>query len=275
MYILLDIGGTKTRIASSLDLTSLGGEPIIIDTPQDYQKGLSEIAEAAMSVSGGNLIKGIAAGVKTNLSKDKRIPLTAPQGKLLDWKQRPLADDLEKLLHAPTALLENDTALVGLGEAVYGAGKGIPIVVYVTVSTGVNGVRVVNGHFEASHEGFEIGGQYLSMNPQKTLEELVSGTAVTERFGMVPKDLGKESPVWEELARTFAFGLHNTILHWSPDRVVLGGSMFNEIGISVPRVTEHVRSIMRKFPDVPEIVHSSLGDFGGLWGGMALLSQRS
>src|SRR6185503_10097023 len=128
----------------------------------------------------------------TSLSKDKRFPLTAPQGKLLDWKAKPLADDLEALFHAP-AYLENDTAIVGLGEAVYGAGKGVQIVVYVTVSTGVNGVRVVDGMIEKSRQGFEIGGQYLSMNPQHTLEELVSGTAVTERFGSHPKDLGKDN----------------------------------------------------------------------------------
>jgi len=79
--------------------------------------------------------------------------------------------------------------------------------------------------------------------------------------------------VWEELAQLFAYGLHNTILHWSPDRVVLGGSMFNEVGISVERVRAHVAEIMRKFPEVPEIVHSQLGDIGGLWGGVARLKQ--
>lgn len=30
---------------------------------------------------------------------------------------------------------------------------------------------------------------------------------------------------------------------------------------------------MRKFPTVPEIVHSSLGDVGGLWGGMVVLKS--
>jgi hypothetical protein len=51
--------------------------------------------------------------------------------------------------------------------------------------------------------------------------------------------------------------------------------MFNEVGISVQKVAENVEKVMRKFPEVPEIVHSSLGDLGGLWGALVLLRQRS
>ena len=101
----------------------------------------------------------------------------------------------------------------------------------------------------------------------------VSGAAIGNRYGMHPRDLGKDNPLWEELARMLAIGVHNSILHWSPDRIVIGGSMMNEIGIPVPRVHEHVKSLLHKFPVVPEIVHSSLADMGGLWGGLALLRQ--
>jgi predicted NBD/HSP70 family sugar kinase len=145
-------------------------------------------------------------------------------------------------------------------------------VVYVTVSTGVNGVRIVDGRIDRSSFGFEIGGQYLGMGEHAvTLEALVSGRAVSEKYGTHPRDLGADSPVWDELAGHLAYGLNNTILHWSPDRVVLGGSMFNDIGISVDRVRSHLEAVIMKIDTVPEIVHCSLGDFGGLYGGLALL----
>lgn len=273
MYILADIGGTKTRVAGSFDLASLG-EPIILDTPEKYGEGLKMLTDAALKASNGVAIKGMVAGIKSVVSKDKRMPLTAPQMMFLDWKGKSLAEDLEKILHAPV-LLENDTALVGLGEAVFGAGINNSIVAYVTVSTGVNGVRIVDGRIDRSRDGFEIGGQYLSMSPMHTLENLVSGTAITERFGMHPKDLGKDNAIWEEVAKTLAVGIHNTILHWSPDCIVLGGSMMNEIGIPVDRISFHTKSIMQKFPDVPPILHSSLKDVGGLWGGMAYLKAQA
>lgn len=260
MYVVVDIGGTKTRVAASGDLTSLG-EPIIIDTPQSYEEGMSCVAEAARTVSGGAI---------------ERMAIGLPGGRNLpDWRGKPLAADVETRLGAPV-VLENDAALVGLGEAVFGAGKGADIVAYLTVSTGVNGARIVHGRIDASHQGFEIGGQYLSIGEEpQTLESLISGRAISERFDVAsPKDLGKEHEVWEELARTLAFGVHNTILHWSPERVVIGGSMMNEIGISVPRVETHVRSIMQKFATVPLIVHSGLKDLGGLWGALALISQQ-
>jgi predicted NBD/HSP70 family sugar kinase len=270
MYILADIGGTKTRIAGSSDLSKFS-TPIILDTPQKYDDALAAIIAEIKKITGGGRIESLAAGVKGVLSEDKRTLVTAPQNILRDWKDRELAKDLEAALKT-SVVLENDTALVGLGEAVFGAGKGHAIAAYITVSTGVNGVRIVEG--EIDHGRSEIGGQYLQVGDSlKSLEDLVSGASISEKYGVHPKEIDKDSPVWEELARITAFGVHNAILHWSPGVVVLGGSMFNEIGIPVERVAFHVKAIMRKFPSTPTIVHSALTDIGGLWGGMARLSR--
>lgn len=270
MHILADIGGTKTRVAGSLDLSRFD-EPLLFDTPQKYDDVLALLAEVARKLSGDKTADSFTAGVKGVLSEDKRTLVTAPQNILRDWKDKPLASDLEAALKT-SVLLENDTALVGLGEAVYGAGKGKGTVAYITVSTGVNGARIVHGAIDRGRA--EIGGQYLQVGDSlKSLEDTVSGTAISEKYGVHPKEIDKDSPVWEELANITAFGVHNAILHWSPDVVVLGGSMFNDIGISVPRVQSHVERIMRKFPQTPDIVHSALGDLGGLWGGLARFKQ--
>jgi predicted NBD/HSP70 family sugar kinase len=272
MYIVVDIGGTKTRIAGSSDLSKFS-TPVILDTPQKYDNALAAVAGEIKKITGGGRIESLAAGVKGVLSEDKRVLVTAPQNILRDWKGRELAKDLEDALKT-FVILENDTALVGLGEAVFGAGKGKSIVAYITVSTGMNGVRIVDGAIDRGRS--EIGGQYLQVGDSlASLEGLISGTAISEKYGVHPKEIDKDSPVWEELARITAFGVHNAILHWSPEKIVLGGSMFNEIGIPVERVRFHVEQIMRKFPAVPDIVHSALGDVGGLWGGMARLRQGS
>lgn len=272
MYIVVDIGGTKMRIAQSDDLKTFS-EPVIQDTPQDYPQGIELLQSTVHELIGaGTHIDALALGIASPLSADKRSTFNTPH---LHWEGRSIADDIETAL-STTVHIENDVALVGLGEAVAGAGAAASIVAYVTVSTGVNGVRIVDQKIDRSAEGFEIGGQFMSVEePRLTLEEMVSGTAVMKAFGTKPRELGAENPVWEELAEIFAYGLHNTIVHWSPNRVVLGGSMFNEIGISVQSVERHVIEIMKKFPIVPEIVHSTLGDVGGLHGGLELLRQRS
>lgn len=270
MYIVADIGGTKTRIAGSSDLERFG-DPVIVDTPREYEDGIALVCDTALKIADGKGIKAFAAGVPGALSEDKRKLYGARHLSL--WKERDLAGDIEKAL-STQVYLENDTAQVGLGEAVYGAGKGASVVAYITVSTGVNGVRIIDGMIDRGHA--EIGGQYLQVaDSPRSLEDLISGSAISEKYGVHPKEIEKDSPIWEEIAKITAIGVHNSILHWSPDRVVLGGSMFNEIGIPVERVRVHVQHMMKKFPQVPEIVHSSLGEVGGLWGGLALLNQRT
>ena len=56
MYILLDIGGTNTRIAASKDLETFG-EPAIFSTPQKYDEALRAIAEHARGVAGAEKIE--------------------------------------------------------------------------------------------------------------------------------------------------------------------------------------------------------------------------
>ena len=271
MKIVADIGGTKMRIAGTQDLMGFS-EPLILDTPKEYKKGIEVFSKGARDIAQNENIDAIQIGIRGAIDPGVGI---AYDDFLPDWKRKLLVHDLRVACSAPIVTIENDMATVGMGEAHFGAGKGAPIMVYITVSTGVNGSRIVDGKIDRSAMGFEIGGQYLNIQPTITFEEMVSGSAVGKQFGVHPKDLGKNHEVWSELAELCAYGVHNTILHWSPDRVVLGGSMFNEIGISVPKVAENVKKIMKKFPDVPEIVHSSLGDLGGLWGALALLRSSS
>lgn len=269
MYIVADIGGTKTRIAASRDLEKFG-EPVIFETPQNYEDGLALISETILKAAGGEPIEAVAMGVPVLLSTDKRTIVDATNLPL--WGNMQFASDVETRCGG-RVFLENDVALVGLGEAIFGAGVGAGSVVYITVSTGVNGVLVQGGKIPPTI-GLSIGRQYVSIaEPLSNWENMISGRAIASKYGMSPRELGKENVVWEELSRITAFGVHNAILFWTPDRVVLGGSMFNEIGIPVDRVATHVENIMTATRDIPQIVHSQLGDLGGLYGGLARLKQ--
>jgi glucokinase len=266
MKIVADIGGTNTRIAGSSDLLGFS-EPLIYPTPKKFAEAVSRFVENANKISGNERIDGVQIGIRGAIMRERGA---IRDEVLTDWSDKPLCHDIATALSSHVEL-ENDVATDAMGEAHFGAGKGAAIVVYITVSTGVNGCRIVDGRIDRSRHGFEIGGQYLNIEPTITFEDMVSGTAVQKQFGKHPKELGKDNPLWEELAMLTAYGVHNTILHWSPDRVVLGGSMFNEVGISVSQVEANVKKIMKKLPVVPEIVHSSLGDVGGLWGALAIL----
>lgn len=270
MYIVADIGATNMRIARASGTDSFE-DPIIERTRENYDEGIAVFIEHAQTLAGEEPIEAISIGLPGILSRDKRSFVNAPN--LPQWNHHTLADRLEGTLHT-RVYLENDTAQVGLGEAVFGAGKGSTIMTYITVSTGVNGVRIIDGKIDRATFGFEIGDQFLFIDgePQR-LQDLISGRHISKKYGVHPRDLGADSPVWEELARILAYALNNTIMHWSPDRVVFGGSMFNEIGISIDAVRTHLAPLLTRFPEMPELVHSSLGDLGGLYGGLARLKQ--
>nr|CCD31991.1 Putative glucose kinase [Methylocystis sp. SC2] len=271
MFIVVDIGGTKTRIARSRDLETLD-QTVIVATPNDYRSGRDRLIALTQELSGGERVEALAFGAPGVISRDRRTLMHAPN--LAGWDGASLVDDLQHVLGAPV-ILENDSAMVGLGEATFGAGRGATILAYVTVSTGVNGARIVDGVIDRAIFNFEIGEQILgTVLDAPTLEDLVSGHAIGERFGAPPESLAKDHPVWDELARIVAIGLHNTVAYWSPDRFVIGGSMMKEVGVSIDRTRSALLLLRRKNPTIPDIVHASLGDLGGLSGGLARLRNK-
>lgn len=280
MYLLFDIGGTNMRIACSRDGIAFD-DPAIVSTPRDFDEGMRVFGEIAQEITAGAKVRVAAGGVAGALARDRRLLVHAPH--LPGWNGKPLADALEHAVGVPV-LLENDTAIIGIGEACAGAGRAHEIVVYMTVSTGVGGVRLVGGKIDRSVMGFEPGHQIIDASGGfrarkdyvggwgQDLEGMLSGTAVTDRYGKKPYEI-IDDKFWDEMARLLAYGLNNTIVHWSPDCVVIGGSMMKEIGISVPRVEEHLRGMLHIFPRLPAIKKAELGDVGGLHGALAFLRQ--
>ncbi|MBI4086625.1 ROK family protein [Candidatus Kaiserbacteria bacterium] len=283
MYALFDIGGTKTRVAVSDDLQGFG-EPIKFDTPQAYGDGLAAVADAITKLAGGKHLDACAGGIRGPLLPDHSG--IAGDDILIDWVGKSLARDLEKLTNAPVQI-ENDAALAGLGEAHFGAGKGYRIVAYHTVSTGVGGARIVDGKIDAASSGFEPGHQTIDIDKtvcptceSGELEDLISGTALEKRTGKKPKETSQNDPVWDELAHYLAHGLKNTIAYWSPDVIVLGGSMIlGDPRIKLEDVERHLTDLLAGLVSPPSadrrvgppIKDALLADVGGLYGAMALL----
>ncbi|MCA9365583.1 ROK family protein [Candidatus Kaiserbacteria bacterium] len=273
MICLIDIGGTYTRIARSDDGETLSAVEVF-KTPNLYKKGIEKISEATKKLE----IKKpefVACGIRGLLTEDRSM--LQNDGVLTDWVKKPLKKDLEKLYKIEVRL-ENDTALAGLGEAVYGAGKDIDIVVYHSISTGVGGVKVEAGKVDQASMGFEPGHQILDIDRTvlgdditPTLENLVSGTAVEERLGVKPKDIPQNDVIWDELAEYLSQGLRNTILYWSPDVIVLGGKMMTgDPAIPIEAIRRYTVDVLDEFVPCPFITVSKLGDEACLYGGLVL-----
>ncbi len=278
MYALFDIGGTKTRVAISRDLSKIDAIEKF-DTSPVYSAGVEVICAAVRKLIGEAQLLGIAGGIRGRLM-DGRAGLLKDDV-LTDWQEKPLKKDLESALGVPV-VLENDAALAGLGEAHFGAGRDYQIVAYHTVSTGVGGARIVNGKIDVYRSGFEPGHQSIDFDRTSCpdcesgeLEDIVSGTAVERRFGKKPYEIPQTDPLWDQLARTLAHGLKNTIVYWSPDVIVLGGSMVvGDPRIPLEAIVHHTEELIDGLVPLPPIVDAQFRDEGGLYGAIALLKEQ-
>ena len=278
MIIVIDIGGTKTRVVGSSDGKEFIGEPVVYDTPQNFEEGMKQLGKTVKEVAGGEKIEALVCGAPGPLNKDRSELSRAPN--LVEWAWKPLKNELQEIAGDGQVILENDTALVGLGEATNGTGKGHKIVAYMTVSTGVGGVRILNGKIEENALGFEPGHQIINFDgPNCTgcgvnghLESYVCGRDVEARYKMKPYEIA-DPKIWDELAKYLAYGVNNTLIHWSPDILVIGGSMMKRVGIPLDAVRQYVKQFTKILPAVPPIELASLGDWGGLYGGLELYRQ--
>ncbi len=278
MFAYFDIGGTKTRIAVSIDGQSFG-EPVKFDTPKNFEEGIKMIHNKILSLTNGEALEAVGGGIAGPIDKEHTMLVNSPN--LQGWANKSITQVLGSLLGCPV-YIENDSAIVALGEAHYGAGKGDEIITYITVSTGVGGARIVNGKIDQNIYGFEPGHQYIDIDrtacPKcKTgvVGDYLSGTSIENRFNKKPYDIEQNNKVWNELSVWLAYMLNNTIVHWSPNSVVLGGSMIvGDPAIPVERVREHLNEICTIYPEKPAIKKATLEDLGGLYGAMVYVRQR-
>lgn len=262
-HIIFDIGGTKMRVARRID-NSTFSEPKKIATPQNGQEGISALLELAHEVGGGEPIESMSGGIAAVFEGERIVN----SSNLAGWVGVDFGEISKEAGFRVT--VKNDAAVVGLGEVHHGSGRGRTIAVYITVSTGVGGARMVDGNIDASTFGFEPGHQILDIDGLRTLEDLVSGKSFEARFGKKPYEV-TESEVWEEAAKNLAIGLHNITVHWSPEVIILGGPMMiGDPAIPIEHVRDYFKEISTIFTKLPEIEPASLEDNGGLYGALAL-----
>ncbi|PIT97914.1 MAG: hypothetical protein COT71_03610 [Candidatus Andersenbacteria bacterium CG10_big_fil_rev_8_21_14_0_10_54_11] len=259
MDLLIDIGGTNTRMAVSRN----GGlsEPHEFPTAPDAAQAIQTITAAARRLTSSPITR-VAAALPGLLASDRASLTWSPN--LPAWQGHPLAARLRNQLHAPVTL-HNDADFAGLGEALYGAGRGYRIVAYFTISTGIGGSRIIDGRIDDAAGGLEPGHQILDLDgtlyPEEaapaTLEGLIGGASTERRFRQPPKNI-RDPAVWETYARQLAAGLKNAICFWSPHIIIIGGPMMRDIKLAA--TVRHLRTLIAPAIPLPPILPAALAD---------------
>jgi glucokinase len=265
MELVFDMGGSKTRVA----LVSEGvlGPVTRIDTDRSAT-GFAKFLGVLQELVGDGKVRAIAGSMPGHLEgKDGRLTLAL---NLPEWANLPVRSRLEELFECPVYIM-NDVEMGGLGEAHEGAGISKGVMAYFTVSTGVNAARVVDGRVDTSIHPNQIGQQLVGEieGAPAMLEMLTGGAALEAKFGKPPSQI-RDLAVWKAEHRYLARGVYNTLLHWTPEVVVFGGSMMRDIDLV--RLADE----LGKLPTMgrrPRLERAGLGDMAGLHGAVVWLQQ--
>lgn len=264
MYLLIDIGGTKTRIAVSESGAGFA-EPRIFPTPQNFEEGISKIISTSKELLKNIRPKIISVGVAGPLNSKKTKLINSVN--LEGWNQKPLHKQLF-MEFGCDVIIENDAVLAGMGEAIYGAGKEHELVAYLTLSTGIGGSIFYNGDVLPNSRGYEPGHHIIDVINNQSLEQLAGGASLEKKYGKPPEEI-KDPEIWDEVTYNIAVGIHNAILFWSPDIVVVGGGLVIHNAVKVPDLNKYLYEIVQIFPNMPKIEKSVFGETAGLYGALA------
>lgn len=274
MFLSVDVGGTYTRIAISKDAKKID-KKIKYETPKKYDDGIDLLQEKIEEITGRHAPKAVSVGAASPIDYEKGILSKPPN--LPNYKGHPLQKELEIRLHTKV-YLENDAALGGLGES--SKRKKVKILAYITLSTGIGGVRIVNGKIDYHALPFEPGHQILDPNgrfwpgcgQKGCFESLASGRAFEMTYDIKPQ-FCEDFRIWEEHAEVVSQGLVNVIILWAPDTLVIGGSLIKAGPKFTKPLMEKTREKLRIYK-APKIEISKMGDDNVSLGGFISLRQK-
>lgn len=236
MYLGIDIGGTKTLIATFTQRGELRTQTTF-PTAKDYPIFIRELAKHVAELS-TNTFTGIAVAFPGLVDRTKGVGVVCGN---LPWKNVPIAKDIARFTDGPVAI-DNDANLAGLSEAMH-LKADFSRVLYVTISTGI-GTGIITGQqidpdfqdSEGGHIILEHKGAHVSW------ESFASGSAIVRRFGKQASAISDDT-TWQIIARDIAIGLTDLSAVIRPEVIVLGGS----VGDYLPRFRKPLLQAMQQF----------------------------
>jgi len=299
----VDIGGTKIAVGV------VNGEGRVLaraeapTDPDHYGNGVESIARMLREAAGkaGAEISGVGIG-----STGPVDPLRGEFGDvdfLPGWRGKNLVADLEKIFKVRAAL-ENDGDAAALAEAGWGAGRNRTRLIYITVGTGIGGGIIFDGklyrgvdgaHPEVGHQVVDPAGPQCSCGFRGCWESLAAGPAMVawieshapasylHRPGITAKRICELARQGDEIAQQavehesyyLGLGLANLINLFTPDAIVLSGSVMKSANLFLDRIREVIRGGCRFVPaEKTELTLASLGEDTNLIGAARVWHYR-
>jgi len=316
MFLGIEIGGTKLQLGVGRGDGVLAGLwRATVDPRQGAEgirrqivQGVPQLLEQA-NLDRGQL-RGVGIGFGGPVDDATRTVIKSHQ--IAGWDNFPLADWIGDLVGLPAAL-GNDADVAGLAEALFGAGKGLSPIFYITIGSGIGGGLIINGeiHRGTGRGAAEIGHlrvPFVQAGELRSalLEHIASGwgiqewarremarsrttfahwskvqgdaPALTARIVADAAAAGDEA-AWCMLYQAWeklADAICHVIALLCPRRIVIGGgvSLMGEQVLFEPLRKLVAERVFKPFADCYDIVPASLGEEVVVHGALALARQK-
>lgn len=299
----VDIGGTKIAVGMVDDHGKVLSRMEAPTDPNRYSDSIELVAHMLRKTAqrAGAEITGIGIG-----STGPVDPMRGEFGNvdfLPGWRGKSPVKDLSAVFNVSVAL-ENDGDAAALAEAGWGAARNRTRLIYVTVGTGIGGGIVLDGklyrgvdgaHPEVGHHVVDPAGPQCTCGFRGCWESLAAGPAMvawfqhnapendSHRQGITAQricELAREEDVValkavETEAYYLGLGLANLINLFTPDAIVLSGSVMKSSDLFLDRIRALIRSGCRFVPaEKTELTLASLGDDTNLIGAARVWHYR-
>ncbi len=299
----VDIGGTKIAVGMVNDSGQILSRQESPTDADSYANGLSTTTRMLRETArlAGVEITGIGIG-----STGPVDPFTGRFGEvdfLPGWRGQNPVEDLARIFEVQVAL-ENDADAAAMAEAGWGAGENKSRLIYVTVGTGIGGGIVFDGklyrgvggsHPEVGHQVIDPAGPLCSCGFHGCWESLAAGPAMVAWVNAnAPEDyphrdrltarricqLAQEDDALarravEREAYYLGLGLANLINLFTPDIIVLSGSVMNSALLFLDGIRKVICRGCRFVPfEKTELALASLGEDTNLIGAARVWHDR-
>ena len=277
--LAIDIGGTKFTLAA------FENERLILreTRPTDRNGGpellFSQVEEIFNRWRAENGFMpdrcGIGFGGPVNFRSQTVTLSTHVPG----WVNYPLVPKVEQLTGV-RAVMDNDANVGGLGESIYGAGRDLSSLFYLTLSTGIGGGLILDQKIYRGADSFagEIG--HINLVPdgpdclcgaQGCFERMCCGLWLERDYGRPAKELLLDPEFVRGYVVYLARGLKAALMIVNPDRIVIGGGISKAGDRLFGPLREELNRQMTDWSRARrDVMPAALADDSVLYGALAL-----
>lgn len=267
MYLGIDIGGTKTLVASLDDKGEIT-QKVKFPTSKDYATFLNDLKQNVEGLEAREYDYCAVGIPATVIDRAKGIGVSFGN---LPWKDVAIRDDIAGIAGCPT-LVENDAKVAGLSEAAQVTGT-YRRVLYVTVSTGIGVSFVADNRIDTNFG--DAGGRALLLEHEGKLvswEDFASGRAIVERYGQRAAEI-TDPATWRQISRDLAQGFIVLIAAMQPDLIVIGGSVGSHFDKYGSILNEELENSPPPLVPLPHLAQAKHPEEAGIYGCYELIKQ--